>query len=142
MTEYFTRNCTVCGREIITHGAENWVYKVQPPKGRMKYFCSWKCMRKYEAEHQEEKKDLIAEATELLRPKKQPVNRKQTAMALTVQIRKGNNPIDFLRNAGYGNPYEAYSAVRHYCATNAPKMLEILKPIKELNKYKRKDERK
>lgn len=138
MTENYVKQCTECEREIITHGAECWAYKINPPKGRMKYFCSWKCMRKYEEKHKKEKKDLIAEAVVLLKPKKQPVNRKKTALDLVVQIRAGLNPIDFLRNAGYGNPYEAYSAVRHYCETKAPEMLEVLKPIKELNRKRTK----
>ena len=52
--DFITRRCETCGREfLLTHGAENWPYKMQHKKfanagGKRKtvYYCSRKCMIK------------------------------------------------------------------------------------------------
>ena len=136
MAEYFTQKCEICGKEIVTHGAKNWGYKIKLPKGPYKFFCSYKCQRKYEKEHPEKKVDLIAKATaeEARKPKKVPQDRGVAAQKLAAEIRAGSDPIKWMAKNGYKNAYQAYDAVRHYCQTKMPEMLEILKPIKELRK--------
>ena len=136
MAEYFTQKCEICGKEIVTHGAKNWGYKIKEPKGPYKFFCSYKCQRKYEKDHTEKKVDVIAQAAaeEAKKPKKMPTERGCIARSLIDVIRAGEDPIEFLREQGYKNPYEAYSSVRHYCETNEPHLTEVLKPLKELRK--------
>ena len=136
MAEYFTQTCAVCGKEIVTHGAKNWGYKIKEPKGPYKFFCSYKCQRKYEKDHPEKKVDVIAKAAaeEAKKPKKMPTERGCIARSLIDVIRAGEDPIKYLQKQGYKNPYEAYSSVRHYCETNEPHLTEVLKPLKELRK--------
>lgn len=136
MTEYFSKKCAICGKEIITHGAECWAYKIRMQNGRMIYFCSYKHKRQYEKDHPETQKQLPA--LRVLKERKEPQSRMKTAEVLVEEIRNGRNPVDYLKKAGYGNPYEAYNAVRHHCEIKAPEMLEVLKPIKELNKKRAK----
>ena len=136
MAEYFTQKCEICGKEIVTHGAKNWGYKIKLPKGPYKFFCSYKCQRKYEKEYPEKKVDVIAQAAaeEAKKPKKMPTERGCIARSLIDVIRAGEDPIKYLQKQGYKNPYEAYSSVRHYCETNEPHLTEVLKPLKELRK--------
>ena len=136
MAEYFTQKCEICGKEIVTHGAKNWGYKIKEPKGPYKFFCSYKCQRKYEKDHTEKKVDVIAQAAaeEAKKPKKMPTERGCIARSLIDVIRAGEDPIKYLQKQGYKNPYEAYSSVRHYCETNEPHLTEVLKPLKELRK--------
>ena len=138
MTEYFSKKCAICGKEIITHGADCWAYKIRLPNGRMIYFCSYKHKRQYEKDHPETQKQLPA--LRVLKERKEPQSRMKTAEVLVEEIRNGRNPVDYLKKAGYGNPYEAYNAVRHHCEIKAPEMLEVLKPIRELNKKRTKQE--
>ena len=136
MAEYFTQKCEICGKEIVTHGAKNWGYKIKKKNEPYKFFCSYKCQRKFEAEHPEKKVDVIAQAAaeEARKPKKEPQDRGVAAQKLAAEIRAGRDPIKWLRNEGYKNPHEAYQAVRHYCETKMPEMAEVLKPIKELRR--------
>ena len=136
MAEYFTKTCATCGKEIVTHGAKNWGYKIKEPKGPYKFFCSYKCQRKYEKDHPEKNVDVIAQAAaeEAKKPKKMPTERGCIARSLIDVIRAGGDPIKYLQKQGYKNPYEAYSSVRHYCETNEPHLTEVLKPLKELRK--------
>jgi len=136
MAEYFTQKCEICGKEIVTHGAKNWGYKIKLPKGPYKFFCTYKCQRQYEKKHQKKKVDLIAQAAEeeARKPKKVPQDRGVAAQKLAEEIRTGRDPIKWMAKNGYKNAYQAYDAVRHYCQTKMPEMLEVLKPIKELRK--------
>ena len=136
MAEYFTQTCAVCGKEIVTHGAKNWGYKIKEPKGPYKFFCTYKCQRQYEKKHQEKKVDVIAQAAaeEAKKPKKTPQDRGVAAQKLAAEIRAGHDPIKWLEKNGYRNAYQAYDAIRHYCETKLPEMVEVLRPIKELRK--------
>ena len=136
MAEYFIQKCEICGKEIITHGAKNWGYKIKEPKGPYRFFCSYKCQREYEKKHPEKKVDVIAQAAaeEAKKPKKMPTERGCIARSLIDVIRAGEDPIKYLQKQGYKNPYEAYSSVRHYCETNEPHLTEVLRPLKELRK--------
>lgn len=136
MAEYFTQKCEICGKEIITHGAKNWGFKIKKKNEPYKFFCCYKHQRQYENAHPEKKVDVIAQAVaeEAKKPKKVPTERGCIARSLIDVIKTGGNPIEFLREQGYKNPYEAYSSVRHYCETNEPHLTEMLRPIKELRK--------
>ena len=138
MTEYFSKKCALCEKEIITHGAECWAYKIRQQHGPVKYFCNYKHKRQYEKDHPETQKQLPA--LRVMKERKEPQSRMKTAEVLVEEIRNGRNPVDYLKKAGYGNPYEAYNAVRHHCEIKAPEMLEVLKPINELNKKRTKQE--
>ena len=136
MAEYFIQKCEICGKEIITHGAKNWGYKIKEPKGPYRFFCSYKCQREYEKKHPEKKVDVIAQAAaeEAKKPKKTPQDRGVAAQKLAAEIRAGHDPIKWLEKNGYRNAYQAYDAIRHYCETKMPEMVEVLRPIKELRK--------
>ena len=136
MAEYFTQKCEICGKEIVTHGAKNWGYKIKQPKGPYIFFCSYKCKREYEKKHPEKKVDVIAQAAaeEAKKPKKVPQDRGVAAQKLAAEIRAGRDPIKWLEKNGYRNAYQAYDAIRHYCETKLPEMVEVLRPIKELRK--------
>ena len=136
VAEYFTQKCEICGKEIITHGAKNWGFKIKKKNEPYKFFCCYKHQRQYEKEHPEKKVDVIAQeaAEEAKKPKKVPTERGCIARSLIDVIKTGGNPIEFLREQGYKNPYEAYSSVRHYSETNEPHLTEMLRPIKELRK--------
>ena len=135
MAEYNTRNCAICGKEIVI--TTGWSYK-RTVDHRARYFCSWACLRIDETKNPEVKKDLMAEAVEKPRPKKQPQDRGKTAQAIVEEIKAGRNPIKFLKEAGYGNPYEAYNAVRHFAETKGmQEVLKVMLPLRQL-KYERK----
>ena len=136
MAEYFTQKCEICEKEIVTHGAKNWGYKIKKKNEPYKFFCSYKCQRKWEAEHPEKKVDVIAQAAaeDAAKPKKTPQDRGVAAQKLAAEIRAGGDPIKWLEKNGYRNAYQAYDAIRHYCETKMPEMTEVLRPIKELRK--------
>ena len=136
MAEYFTQKCEICGKEIVTHGAKNWGYKIKKKNEPYKFFCSYKCQRKWEADHPEKKVDVIAQAAaeDAAKPKKTPQDRGVAAQKLAAEIRAGGDPIKWLEKNGYRNAYQAYDAIRHYCETKMPEMTEVLRPIKELRK--------
>lgn len=126
------KKCAICGKDI--YAGEEWAYKIRPQKGQTLFFCKYSHKRQYEKEHPEKKVDVIAQAAaeEEKKPKKVPTERGCIARSLIDVIRHGGNPIEFMREQGYKNPYEAYSSVRHYCETNEPHLAEVLKPLKEL----------
>lgn len=128
------KKCAICGKDI--YAGEEWAYKIRPQKGKTLFFCKYSHKRQYEKEHPEKKVDVIAQAAaeEEKKPKKVPTERGCIARSLIDVIRHGGNPIEFMREQGYKNPYEAYSSVRHYCETNEPHLAEVLKPLKELPK--------
>ena len=136
MAEYFTQKCAICEKEIVTHGAKNWGYKYKQPKGPYVFFCSYKHQRQWEAKHAEKPVDVIAQAAaeEAKKPKKIPQDRGVAAKKMAKEIQAGRDPIKWMAKNGYKNPYQAYDAVRHYCETKMPEMLEVLRPIKELRK--------
>ena len=126
------KECHECGKKFFSSG--EWVYKLKI-NGKWRYYCSWGCMRTDERRNKTKKRDLMAEAVTGPREKKQPQDRKTTAYGLVDAIRAGKNPIDYLKSLGYGNPYEAYSATRHYAITNlTPAISRELKPLRELNR--------
>ncbi|MBQ1365168.1 MAG: hypothetical protein IIY60_05060 [Clostridia bacterium] len=128
------KKCAICGKDI--YAGEEWAYKIRPQKGKTLFFCKYSHKRQYEKEHPEKKVDVIAQAAaeEEKKPKKVPTERGCIARSLIDVIRHGGNQIEFMREQGYKNPYEAYSSVRHYCETNEPHLAEVLKPLKDLPK--------
>lgn len=45
------RHCPICGKEYDIPDVEVWVYKKSRKSAGDLYFCSWKCMRRYENDH-------------------------------------------------------------------------------------------
>ena len=127
------KKCGICGKDL--YAGEDWAYKRRPGRGdKTTWFCSYKCMRAYDAKHGQKKRpeglpvDLNATAP------KEPVSRAVLAKALAEEIKRGGSVIAYMKAEGYKNPWEAYNAVRHYCETNMPELAEVLKPLKELPK--------
>ena len=44
-----TKTCPVCGKSFICKEPNKWTYRKYGDSKR-NYFCSWKCMRKWEEE--------------------------------------------------------------------------------------------
>ena len=127
------KTCAICGKDI--YAGEEWAYKRREKSERTKWFCSYKCMRAYDAKHGPKQTrpaglpaDLDAAAP------KEPVSRAVVAKALAKEIKRGGNVIAYLKAEGYKNPYQAYDAVRHYCETKMPELAEVLKPLRDLPK--------
>ena len=65
MTEfaYQEKKCGRCGREFIIHDPEDYVFK-RHLRGGYQYFCSWSCLRRWEAQRgsKTERRDRIIQA--------------------------------------------------------------------------------
>ena len=127
------KKCAICGKDI--YAGEEWAYKRREKSERTKWFCSYKCMRAYDAKHgpkQARPAGLPADLDEAA--PKEPVSRAVVAKALEKEIKRGGSVIAYLKAEGYKNPYQAYDAIRHYCETKMPELAEVLKPLRDLPK--------
>ena len=125
------KKCAICGKDM--YAGEDWAYKRRTGGERTKWFCSYKCMRAWDAKH-DGKNAAAVTVDEVTATPKEPVSRAVLARALAKEIKNGGSVIAYLTAEGYKNPYEAYNAVRHYCETKAPELAEVLKPLRELPK--------
>ena len=125
------KQCAICGKEI--YAGEDWAYKRRIHGERTLWFCSYKCMRTYDAKTEGPKKPRT-ETEAPPAPPKEPTSRADQAKALAREILAGRSVIAWLKKEGYKNPHEAYSAVRHYAQTKMPELAETLKPLKDLPK--------
>ena len=125
------KTCAICGKEI--YAGEDWAYKRKIHGERTLWFCSYKCMRTYDAKTEGPKKPRT-ETEAPPAPPKEPTSRADQAKALAREILAGRSVIAWLKKEGYKNPHEAYSAVRHYAQTKMPELAETLKPLKDLPK--------
>ena len=125
------KKCAICGKDM--YAGEDWAYKRRIGGERTKWFCSYKCMRAYDAKTEPKQKKQAPAETEAQAPK-EPVSRAVLAKALAKEIRAGRSVIEYMKAEGYKNPWEAYNAVRHYCETKMPELAEVLKPLRELQK--------
>lgn len=125
------KTCAICGKEI--YAGEEWAYKRKIHGERTLWFCSYKCMRTYDAKTEGPKKPRT-ETEAPPAPPKEPTSRAEQAKALAREILAGRSVIAWLKKEGYKNPHEAYSAVRHYAQTKMPELAETLKPLKDLPK--------
>ena len=125
------KTCAICGKEI--YAGEEWAYKRKIHGERTLWFCSYKCMRTYDAKTEGPKKPRT-ETEAPPAPPKEPTSRADQAKALAREILAGRSVIAWLKKEGYKNPHEAYSAVRHYAQTKMPELAETLKPLKDLPK--------
>ena len=125
------KKCAACGKDM--YAGEDWAYKRRKTGQRTKWFCSYKCMRAWDAKHDGKNAAVVMVDEEHAAPK-EPVSRAVLARALAKEIKNGGSVIAYLTAEGYKNPYEAYNSVRHYCETKAPELAEVLKPLKDLPK--------
>lgn len=125
------KKCATCGKDM--YAGEDWAYKRRKTGQRTKWFCSYKCMRAWDAKH-DGKNAAAVTVDEVTAAPKEPVSRAVLARALAKEIKNGGSVIAYLTAEGYKNPYEAYNSVRHYCETKAPELAEVLKPLKDLPK--------
>lgn len=125
------KKCAICGKDM--YAGEDWVFKRKIGGERTKWFCSYKCMRAWDAKHEPKQKRPAGLPEDLDAPApKEPTSRAVLAKALMKEIQNGGSVIDYLTAEGYKNPYEAYASVRHYCETKMPDALLTLKPLKNL----------
>lgn len=125
------KKCAACGKDM--YAGEDWAYKRRKTGQRTKWFCSYKCMRAWDAKHDGKNAKVVTVDEEHAAPK-EPVSRAVLARALAKEIKNGGSVIAYLTAEGYKNPYEAYNSVRHYCETKAPELAEVLKPLRDLPK--------
>ena len=125
------KKCAVCGKEL--YAGEEWAYKRRKTGQRTKWFCSYKCMREYDAKH-DGKNAAVVTVDEVAAAPKEPTSRAVLAKALAKEIQRGGSVINYMKAEGYKNPWEAYNAVRHYAQTKMPELAEVLKPLKDLPK--------
>lgn len=125
------KKCAVCGKDM--YAGEDWAYKRRTGGERTKWFCSYKCMRAWDAKH-DGKNAKVMTVDEVTAAPKEPVSRAVLARAMAKEIKNGGSVIAYLTAEGYKNPYEAYNAVRHYCETKEPELAEVLKPLRDLPK--------
>lgn len=131
------KKCAICGKDM--YAGEDWAYKRRIGGERTKWFCSYKCMRAWDAKHEPKQTRPAGLPADLDAPApKEPVSRAVLARALSKEIKNGGSVIAYLTAEGYKNPYEAYNSVRHYCETKAPELAEVLKPLKDLPKGQQK----
>lgn len=129
------KKCAICGKDM--YDGEDWVFKRKIGGERMKWFCSYKCMRAWDAKHEPKQKRPAGLPADLDAPApKEPVSRAVLAKALAKEIKAGHSVIEYMKAEGYKNPWEAYNSVRHYCETKMPELAEVLKPLKELQTAK------
>ena len=127
------KKCAICGKDI--YAGEEWAYKRREKSERTKWFCSYKCMRQYDAKHGMKQARPVGLPADLdAAAPKEPVSRAVVAKALAKEIKRGGSVIAYLKAEGYKNPYQAYDAVRHYCETKMPELAEVLKPLRDLPK--------
>lgn len=127
------KKCAICGKDM--YAGEDWVFKRKIGGERTKWFCSYKCMRAWDAKHEPKQKRPAGLPEDLEAPApKEPTSRAVLAKALMKEIQNGGSVIAYLTAEGYKNPYEAYASVRHYCETKMPELAEVLKPLRELQK--------
>lgn len=127
------KKCAICGKDI--YAGEEWAYKRREKSERTKWFCSYKCMRAYDAKHGPKQTRPAGLPAELdAAAPKEPVSRAVVAKALEKEIKRGGSVIAYLKAEGYKNPYQAYDAIRHYCETKMPELAEVLKPLRDLPK--------
>lgn len=125
------KKCAICGKDM--YAGEDWVFKRKIGGERTKWFCSYKCMRAWDAKHEPKQKRPAGLPEDLDAPApKEPTSRAVLAKALMKEIQNGGSVIAYLTAEGYKNPYEAYASVRHYCETKMPDALLTLKPLKNL----------
>ena len=125
------KKCAVCGKDL--YAGEEWAYKRRKTGQRTKWFCSYKCMRAWDAKH-DGKNAAVVTADEVAAAPKEPTSRAVLAKALVKEIQRGGSVINYMKAEGYKNPWEAYNAVRHYAQTKMPELAEVLKPLKDLPK--------
>lgn len=123
------KKCAACGKDM--YAGEDWAYKRRKTGQRTKWFCSYKCMRAWDAKN-DGKNAAAVTVDEVTAAPKEPVSRAVLARALMKEIQNGGSVIAYLTAEGYKNPYEAYASVRHYCETKMPDALLTLKPLKNL----------
>ena len=127
------KKCAICGKDI--YAGEDWAYKRREKSERTKWFCSYKCMRQFDAKHQKKQARPVGLPADLdAAAPKEPVSRAVVAKALAKEIKAGHSVIAYLNAEGYKNPYQAYDSVRHYCETKMPELAEVLKPLRDLQK--------
>lgn len=125
------KKCAICGKDM--YAGEDWAYKRRKTGQRTKWFCSYKCMREWDAKH-DGKNAAVVTADEVAAAQKEPTSRAVLAKALVKEIQRGGSVINYMKAEGYKNPWEAYNAVRHYAQTKMPELAEVLKPLKDLPK--------
>ena len=45
------KKCPICGRIYVVHDTQTYAYKRHDKKHKIYYFCSWGCLRRWDALH-------------------------------------------------------------------------------------------
>lgn len=105
-----TRRCGECGKDFAVLYPHLWRYR----RGRA-YFCSWKCLRIFDGK-EDEKNMKEAKKTRVFR------DQIETGRQLADAVERGEDPIEFLKGMGYGNPVHAFSNIIKKLREQAPEV--------------------
>lgn len=50
------KKCAQCGKEVNVLDEDAWVYKRNAKDGIHRFFCSWHCIREWDAEYEKKRK--------------------------------------------------------------------------------------
>ena len=96
------KKCAICGKDM--YAGEDWVFKRKIGGERTKWFCSYKCMRAWDAKHEPKQKRPAGLPEDLDAPApKEPTSRAVLAKALMKEIQNGGSVIAYLTAEGYKN---------------------------------------
>lgn len=115
MSEAKRPRCPVCGKLFWCDYPNRWVYK----RDRV-FLCSWGCMRKWDAEGKEAKKGSKSMKEE--KTKRIFRDQVETGRQMADAVARGEDPIEFLRGLGYGNPEHAYANIIRKLREEAPEV--------------------
>lgn len=104
------RRCGECGKDFAVLYPHLWRYR----RGRA-YFCSWKCLRIFDGK-EDEKNMKEAKKTRVFR------DQIETGRQLADAVERGEDPIEFLKGMGYGNPVHAFSNIIKKLREQAPEV--------------------
>lgn len=64
--------CPICGKEFLMKDAAEWAYKRPRPReyGNVTHFCSWRCLRQYDATERERRIQMLEKQREAREKKK------------------------------------------------------------------------
>ena len=104
--------CVICGKEFEVLWSHLWRYK-----RRLDFCCSWKCLRRMDAEE-----EIRKEATNM-----KTLTEDEKRFAITMAL-NDENPLPYLKEIGCKNPSTAWATVRKWAEKEMPPEKSALLP--------------
>ena len=119
------KKCPVCGKKFEILYCDMWVYKDQKYGSQgYRYYCSHKCKRAYEREH-EQARVLTATSPDLLNKNKRrkPESSEELIYGALAEIEAGRDPVTWLEERGYDH-WKKWYCLRDWAKKHKPELLE------------------